>query len=89
MEARGVVPMHRANTRRHLERITADCDFGRLADLDRERFERWLATETQANRSARSRNAHHTALVSVLQLVRGTLHQPTSQQPVRGGAKSR
>jgi integrase len=64
MESRGVVAMHRENTRRHLECLMQDCGFARLADLKRESLERWLATETQKRRSARSRNAHRTALVS-------------------------
>jgi integrase len=64
MESRGVIAMHRENTRRHLECLMRDCGFARLVDLKRESLERWLATETQKGRSARSRNAHRTALVS-------------------------
>jgi integrase len=64
MEARGVVPMHRENTRRHLGRLAEDCGFARLGDLRREALERWLADEARGDRSARSRNAHRTALVS-------------------------
>jgi integrase len=64
MKARGVVEMHRDNTRRHLERLAADCGFARLTDFKREALERWLSSEASAGRSARSRNAHHTALVS-------------------------
>ncbi|HMB02483.1 MAG TPA: hypothetical protein VKP69_01940, partial [Isosphaeraceae bacterium] len=41
-----------------------DCGFARFADLKQESLERWLATETLKGRSARSRNAHRTALVS-------------------------
>lgn len=64
MKARGVVPMRRANTRRHVERLAVDCSFARLADLKREALERWLSREEREGRSARSRNAHHTTLVS-------------------------
>ncbi len=64
MKSRGVVAMHRDNTRRYLERLMTDCGFGRLADLKRESLERWLSTESGKNRSARSRNAYRTALVS-------------------------
>ncbi|CAN5891818.1 site-specific integrase [soil metagenome] len=64
MQARSVVKMHRDNTRRHLECLIRDCEFARLTDLKREALERWLAVEIGKGRSARSRNAHHTALVS-------------------------
>ena len=64
MKARSVVEMHRDNTRRHLETLNDACGFARLADLNREALERWLAAEADNNRSARSRNAHRTALVS-------------------------
>jgi hypothetical protein len=64
MEARVVVPMHRENTRRHLDKLAADCGFARLGDLRREALERWLTDQARADRSARSRNAHRTALVS-------------------------
>ncbi len=56
--------MHRDNTRRHLEALARDCGFLRLADLNRESLERWLVVEASKGRSARSRNAHRTALVS-------------------------
>lgn len=64
MKSRGVVEMHRENTRRHLEALVRDCGFDRLADLKQEGLERWLSNESTKNRSARSRNAHRTALVS-------------------------
>jgi len=64
MKSRGVVEMHRANTRRHLEALIRDCGFDRLADLKQESLERWLSGESTKGRSARSRNAHRTALVS-------------------------
>lgn len=64
MKSRGVVDVHRANTRRHLEALIRDCGFDRLADLKQEGLERWLSSECTKGRSARSRNAHRTALVS-------------------------
>ncbi len=64
MKSRGVVEMHRANTPRHLGCLIRECGFERLADLKREGLERWLSSESTKGRSARSRNAHHTALVS-------------------------
>jgi site-specific recombinase XerC len=63
MKSRGVVEMHRANTLRHLEALIRDCGVDRLADL-KEGLERWLSSESSKGRSARSRNAHRTALVS-------------------------
>ena len=64
MKSRGVVEMHRAKTRRHLQTLILDCNFDRLADLKQEGLERWLSRESTKGRSARSRNAHRTALVS-------------------------
>lgn len=63
-KARGVVQMHRDNVRRQIEKVVADCAFVRLADLCRERVERWLAVEAERGRSARSRNAHRAALLA-------------------------
>jgi integrase len=64
MQARGVVKMHRDNVRNQLSRVIADCGFARNADLNREALERWLANETKAGRSARSRNAHRAAMIA-------------------------
>ena len=64
MKGREVVAMHRDNTRRHLEALARDCGFASLSDLNREALERWLGAEAGKGRSARSRNAHRTALVS-------------------------
>jgi len=64
MKARGVVEMHRENVRRQIQKIAADCGFDRLADINRERVERWLAAEAERGRSARSRNAHLAAVIA-------------------------
>jgi integrase len=64
MKSRGVVEMHRANTRGHVKALIGDCGFDRLSDLKQESLERWLSAESTKGRSARSRNAHRTALVS-------------------------
>ena len=56
--------MHQKNTRSYIERLVADCRWSRLADLRRSDLECWLADQTRLNRSARSKNAHQTALVS-------------------------
>jgi phosphoribosylformimino-5-aminoimidazole carboxamide ribonucleotide (ProFAR) isomerase len=52
MKARGVVTMHRENSRRHLERLVVDRNFARLADLKREALERWLSLRECPLRSA-------------------------------------
>ncbi len=64
MRLRGIVPMHRENVRRQLERILADCHFVRLSDLNRASLERWMGQEADRGRSARSRNAHRAAILA-------------------------
>jgi integrase len=56
--------MHRENTRSYLNRLLADCGWTRLADMRRSDLECWLSEQARSNRSARSRNAYQTALVS-------------------------
>ncbi|MHB1559225.1 MAG: tyrosine-type recombinase/integrase [Isosphaeraceae bacterium] len=61
--------MHRKNTGTYLRKIAVDCGWATLADLRRADLETWLAAESRvvngkAKRSARSRNAYQTALVS-------------------------
>jgi hypothetical protein len=64
LAAAGSVPMHRSNVKTYLNRLAADCGFGRLADLNRESLEKWLARETKSGRSARSRNTHRASLIA-------------------------
>jgi hypothetical protein len=64
MKGRGVVAMHRENTRGHLKTLMRDCCFNRLADLNRDALEQWLSREATADRSARSRNAHRAAIIA-------------------------
>src|SRR5215831_9211954 len=45
LAAAGSVELHRRNTRMYLERLADQCGFKRLADLNREALERWLAAE--------------------------------------------
>ena len=56
--------MHRENTRSYLKKLLADCRWTRLADMRRSDLECWLSEQVRLNRSARSRNAYQTALVS-------------------------
>jgi integrase len=58
------VPLHRHNVRAYLNRLANDCGFRRLADLNREALERWLAAEAKRGRSARSRNSHRAAIIA-------------------------
>jgi integrase len=64
LAAAGSIPLHRHNVRAYLNRLAAVCGFVRLADLNREALEQWLARETKKGRSARSRNTHRAALVA-------------------------
>lgn len=64
LRAAGTVKLHLHNTRRYLDRLASECEFSRLADLDRGPLERWLADEADKGRSARSRNTHRAALVA-------------------------
>jgi integrase len=61
LEAAGCSAAHRANVQRQLERIAEECRFSRLNDLDRHTVERWLAQQTEAGMSARTRNSYLTA----------------------------
>jgi integrase len=56
--------MHRKNTRSYLDQLVATCRWSRLADMRRSDLECWLAEQARQKRSARSRNAYQTALVS-------------------------
>jgi hypothetical protein len=53
LAAAGSVPLHRHNVRAYLNRLANNCGFRRLADLNREALERWLAAEAKRGRSAR------------------------------------
>ena len=61
--------MHRQNTGSYLRLLANECGWSCLADLKRSDLETWLAVESRPmhgkpKRSARSRNAYQTALVS-------------------------
>jgi hypothetical protein len=61
---------HRGHTERYLRRLAKDCHWACLADMRRDQLELWLSGQSDPGadgrpiRSARSRNAHHTAVVS-------------------------
>ena len=61
--------MHRKNTGTYLRTLARECGWNSLADMKRAHLETWLAAESRIEgdkpkRSARSRNAYQTALVS-------------------------
>ena len=64
LEAEGTSPVHRANVRRALDRLAADCRFKRLSDLARESLERWLVSQEKAGMGARTRNTYRAAAVA-------------------------
>jgi integrase len=64
LESDGACPEHRAERRRQLKRISRDCGFNRLADLDRSALESWLARQTRAGMSARTRNSYLAAALA-------------------------
>ncbi len=64
LQAAGVTEKHQTESRRCLDRLAADCSFGRLADLRREALERWLSRRTAEEMSARTRNAYRETIVA-------------------------
>jgi integrase len=76
--AKGATDGHRYNCRKLLERLKRDCEFENLGDLSRQRFEQWLALQTDENvkLSARSRNAYREVLVSFVNWCVAVGHLP-------------
>ena len=64
LNAAGVTANHRKGTLAYIKRIADECKWQRLADLTRESLETWLAAASKKGMGARTRNAHHTAVVS-------------------------
>ena len=64
LAAAGSVDRHRQNVEACLKRLSEDCGFARLSDLNRDALERWLAVAAKQGRSARTRNAYRAALVA-------------------------
>lgn len=56
--------IHRQYTGRYLRRLAAECSFSRLADLNREALERWLAARAEEGVAAKTRNLYRGALVN-------------------------
>jgi len=64
LAAKGATDGHRYNSRKLLEKLKKDCEFETLGDLDRKRFEEWLALQKSEGLSARGRNSYREVLVS-------------------------
>ncbi|MGH7192264.1 MAG: tyrosine-type recombinase/integrase, partial [Candidatus Saccharimonadales bacterium] len=64
LQAKGASKMHRDNVRRQLERLAAECHFGKLVDLERDALEKWLALQAKSGMGARTRNTYLSAAVS-------------------------
>src|SRR5262249_1912224 len=54
MEAAGVTAKHTASTLAYLNRLAAECGFGRLRDFKREHLEAWLVARSREGMSART-----------------------------------
>jgi integrase len=63
-KAAGVTPKHQKEARGRMERLATECGFGTLLDMQREKFERWLAQQSKLGMSARTRNAYRENLVA-------------------------
>jgi site-specific recombinase XerC len=88
LAAAGSVPMHRSNVKSYLTRLAADCGFARLADLNREALEKWLAKETKNGRSARSRNTHRASLIAFANWCADPSIGRLSSNPFKGVTKA-
>ncbi|MBM4041215.1 MAG: site-specific integrase [Planctomycetes bacterium] len=55
---------HRANVRRDLDRVVADCGFAALADLSREGVEAWLTDREADGMGASTRNHYAGAIIA-------------------------
>ncbi len=64
LQSKGKTAGHRKTTLRYVRELAEACGWTRLSDLRRDSFERWLAAQIDAGRSARSRNGFHAALMT-------------------------
>jgi len=66
MRSRGLTESHIAVTIRYVDRLADACRFNRLSDIDRSRFDRWLADQRQSGTGARTLNGFRTAWIAFL-----------------------
>ena len=64
MRGRGLSATHREYTKKHLERIKAECGYVCLKDFAHESFERWLVKLVDDGAGARTRNCYRDDLVT-------------------------
>ncbi len=64
LQAKDTSGIYRKYTRNYLDRLAAECPFATLADLRRDRLERWLARRAGEGASAKDRNHYRGALVA-------------------------
>ena len=64
LEAAGTAAKHRYEVRRQLNRLAAECRFGRLADLDAGAVERWLVQQEAEGMGGRTRNTYLAAALA-------------------------
>jgi integrase len=63
-KAKGITRVQLNNTRSRLDRIAADCNFRRLADLNGTALERWLVARQEQGMGAVTRNGYRSAWVT-------------------------
>lgn len=61
-QAKGVTDTYLKDSRRYLDRLSLECRFKVLGEMNREALEKWLAAQTAAGMSARTRNTYRTTL---------------------------
>jgi hypothetical protein len=64
LQSKGRTVKYRGEAHRRLLRLAADCSFAFLADLSRERLERWLAARAGDGMAAQTRNDYLTVIGS-------------------------
>ncbi len=64
LEVKGTCQKHRANVKCHLHRVASDCRWRVLRDMGRPALEGWVSQRMADGMSARTRNAHLSALIA-------------------------
>jgi integrase len=72
LAAKDASDIYRSYTRRYLDRLATECGFSILADLRREKLERWLAARAAEGVGAKARNHYRGALVAFCNWCVGT-----------------
>ena len=64
LRTKRVSKTHREDRGRYLQRLSADCRFHKLCDMNRSVLERWLSARADEGMSARTRNAYRAAAIA-------------------------